>query len=168
MIRYVYDNIEYNSLYSLKTAMFNISLPNNITNEDLEALNVKIVEYHNPKIPLTLDQAIENKKTEISSSRWLEETSGITIKDIKIATDRESVSLLNGAITQAIINPEYTVKWKTSSGFITLNTELLFMLGTAVRTHVQNCFNKEADLLELLENVETFEDVEAISWNSQL
>lgn len=83
----------------------------------------------------------------ISSRRYIAETSGTVIEGMRIDTGRDSQGLITGAAVQAIIDPAYSLHWKTSAGFVELNRDQILGVASAVRAYVQNCFNREADLL---------------------
>jgi hypothetical protein len=83
----------------------------------------------------------------IAARRFIAEASGTTIDGMPIDTGRDSQGLITGAALQAMIDPEYSLHWKTSAGFVELTAQEIIGVATAVRMHVQNCFNREADLL---------------------
>lgn len=45
-----------------------------------------------------------------------------------------------------MLDSAYTCRWKTASGFIELNAQQLLAIATAIRAHVQACFEHEAEL----------------------
>jgi len=98
------------------------------------------------------DEQKNNLKKTIADVRWQYETGGIYFNGIPIATDRESQGLITGATLQAVIDPNYTVSWKTPVGWVENNATQLIALATAVRAHVQNCFNRESVLWEAIED----------------
>jgi hypothetical protein len=69
-----------------------------------------------------------------------------------IDTGRDSQALITGATVQAMLDPAYSLRWKTSTGFVDLTAEQIIAVATAARGHVQNCFNREAELLNEVEN----------------
>ncbi len=83
----------------------------------------------------------------IAARRFIAEESGTTIDGMPIDTGRDSQGLITGAALQAMIDLEYSLHWKTSAGFVELTAQQIIGVATAVRAHVQNCFNREADLL---------------------
>lgn len=88
----------------------------------------------------------------IATRRWQAESGGIVVDGLPVDTGRDSQALITGAALQARIDPAYTVRWKTGAGFVELNAEQIVGLATAVRAHVQACFDREADLVEALGN----------------
>lgn len=162
---YTYKDQEYPTLYALKHAMPNVSFPANPSDEALEALGITIRTIADPvPEPPTLDEVKTIQKGTIAAARYDAEIAGITVQGIGVATDRESQSLLSAAVLQTLFDNEYTVKWKTKAGFIELNATMLQMVATAVRQHVQDCFNREADLNAEIDACETAEDVAAVVW----
>lgn len=104
------------------------------------------------------------KKQEIATVRWQAETAGLELTGFSVATDRESQAMITAAVLQTLLDPTYTVQWKTSVGFITLTSEQIQAVGVAVRQHVQACFDREAVLLIAIEACETAEELNAIKW----
>jgi hypothetical protein len=113
-----------------------------------------------PYIP-TLDELKSVKRAEIAASRFNAEVAGI----MGIRTDRESQALLTGACLQAIIDPTYTLNWKTDDGsFVELTAEDVKAIGATVRVHVQTQFDREKELNEQIDTATTAEELSLISW----
>lgn len=89
--------------------------------------------------------------TEIAKERWKREVSGTTFSGFVLDTGRDNQSLIAGAALAAVINPDYNVRWKTSAGFVELNAQQIIAAASAVRAHVQACFDREAVLLQEIE-----------------
>ncbi|WP_446788185.1 DUF4376 domain-containing protein [Macellibacteroides fermentans] len=117
-----------------------------------------------PVVEVSLEGLKEAKKAEISSVRYNFETAGIRYSDYEIATDRDSQALITGAALAAIQDSLYSVRWKTISGFITLNSDQILAVAHAVRAHVQGCFDTEADLITVIDTAETEADLDRITW----
>ncbi|CAB5587576.1 Uncharacterised protein [Pseudomonas putida] len=83
----------------------------------------------------------------IADRRFQAETGGAVVEGLAVNTERDSQSLLTGAAFAASLDPDYRIKWKTASGFAELTGEQVIALATAVRAHVQACFDREAELL---------------------
>lgn len=88
---------------------------------------------------------------QIADRRWQAEVAGITVNGMAVATDRDSQALITGATVQAMLDPNYSLRWKTVAGFVDLTAEQIIGVATAARAHVQACFNREAELLDALE-----------------
>ena len=110
-------------------------------------------------------KAKEAKKAEIAQARYNAEIAGVTINGVLIKTDRETQAVLTAACLQAYIDSGYSLNWKTGDGtFVSLPAEQIMAFGTAVRAHVQSCFDHEAELLPLLASAETEAELDAIEW----
>lgn len=88
---------------------------------------------------------------QIAARRWQAETGGTTINGMTIDTGRDSQALITGATVQAMLDPNYALRWKTPTGFVDLTAEQIIGVATAVRAHVQACFDREAELLDALD-----------------
>lgn len=88
----------------------------------------------------------------IANKRYTHEVSGATVNGVPVATDRDSQGLLLGAALAAFMDPEYTVRFKTATGeFVTLSADQTITVANAIRKHVQDCFDRESELLLALE-----------------
>ncbi|WP_312141129.1 DUF4376 domain-containing protein [Stutzerimonas nitrititolerans] len=96
------------------------------------------------------EQALQSQIAAIAARRWQAETAGITVNGTAIDTGRDSQALITGAAVSAMLDPSYSVRWKTPAGFIELQGQQIIAMATAVRAHVQACFDREAELLEAL------------------
>ncbi|WNW10136.1 DUF4376 domain-containing protein [Pseudomonas sp. DTU_2021_1001937_2_SI_NGA_ILE_001] len=82
----------------------------------------------------------------IADRRYQAETAGIELGDMHVATDDRSKLLINGAVVEAMLDPEYVMRWKTPGGFVDLAAQQVIAVARAVRAHVQACFDREAEL----------------------
>lgn len=114
----------------------------------------------------TFDELKAQKKAEIASARYEAETAGTTVNEILIDTGRDSQALITGAALAAMLDENYSLNWKTTSGFIHLSASEIIAVAQAVRAHVQVCFDREAELCALVDAAETKEDLDEIiiSW----
>jgi len=117
-----------------------------------------------PPAEVTLDDLKKAKKSEIAASRYTTETAGIKYGNYFIATDRDSQALITGAALAAIRDSAYTVRWKTSDGFVPLTAAQVIEIAQVVRDHVQDCFDKEAVYDESIDGCTTDEEINAIQW----
>lgn len=113
-----------------------------------------------------LEAAKAAKRAEIAAARFAAETGGIVVGVAEIRTDRESQAMITGAALKAMQDEAYACKWKAEGGFIELNAAQILAVADAVRAHVQSCFDHEADLTALIDAAETWEELEAITWQS--
>lgn len=96
-------------------------------------------------------EAAAAQRAAIKARRDQAIASGITVGGVTVATDDQSQSRVMGAAVAAMLDPNYTVQWKTASGFVTLSAPEVIGLATAIRAHVQACFDREAALLAALD-----------------
>lgn len=111
-----------------------------------------------------LDYFKEKKKKEIASDRYNEEISGVNVNGIEIDTERDSQALITGAALAAFQDNTYTLKWKAKGGFIVLNASEVIQIANFVREHVQKCFNREAECIELINNANSIEELDSIKY----
>jgi hypothetical protein len=123
--------------------------------------------------PLNEDQIkdlVVKIKDQIAERRYMEEIKGLKysfpytpfseeghpldsqLVEIAIKTDRESQSLITGAALSAMLDDTYVCNWKAEGAFVQLSAEQILDIAKEIRKHVQNCFNREAVLLEELKN----------------
>jgi len=74
------------------------------------------------------------------------------------------LNAFNGAALKAMQDSTYSCRWKTESGFVELTAPQILAIADAVRAHVQACFDREAELLPLIEAAESQEELNAITW----
>lgn len=161
MLIYKHYEEEYQSINELRKAFPNISIPDDPTSDVLADINIELADIEAPK---TLAEIKVAYKQRIASARWQAETSGLEFNGFIIATDRESQSLINSAVTSTLLDPTYTVKWKMANGFVGLDAQMIQAVGMAVRDHVQSCFNKEAELYIAIDDAESAEGLAAVVW----
>lgn len=132
--------------------------------------HARIVEYDNryeveaipaPPEP-TFDELKAQKKQEIAAARYEAETAGTTINGITIDTGRDSQALITGAAVAAMLDDDYSLNWKTTAGFIHLSAPEIIAVAQAVRAHVQSCFDREGELVALVDAAQTSEELDAI------
>lgn len=112
--------------------------------------------------PLIDDDPKSLKKAEIAAARYAAETAGTTVNGILIDTGRDSQALITGAALAAVIDNGYSLNWKTEAGFIHLSAPEIIAVAQAVRAHVQSCFDREGELVALVDAAQTAEDLDAI------
>lgn len=112
----------------------------------------------------TLEQVKAAKLAEIAQDRWIQETGGVEINGVRVATDDRSQGLIAGAAMKAMQDAAYTCWWKGEAGWALLNAQTILAIADAVRAHVQACFDKERLLDTDIEAAETIEAVQAINW----
>jgi len=126
----------------------------------------KINEWNGEDFIAPTFEDLRNRKyREIAQARYNAEIAGVTINGVSIKTDRETQAVLTAACLQAYIDSGYSLNWKTGDGtFVSLAAEQIMAFGTAVRAHVQSCFDREAELLPLIEAATTEAELNLITW----
>lgn len=110
----------------------------------------------------TFDEQKAQKKAEIAAARYAVEIAGTTVNGVQIDTGRDSQALITGAAVAAMLDDGYSLNWKTTAGFIHLSAPELIAVAQAVRAHVQSCFDKEGELVALVDAAQTAEELDAI------
>jgi hypothetical protein len=91
-------------------------------------------------------------RDQIATRRHEAMCAGISIAGMSVATDDVSQTRFAGAAVSAMLDPDYAVRWKTGDGsFRLLSGAEIIGIATAVRAHVQACYDREADLLAALD-----------------
>lgn len=96
---------------------------------------------------------VSRKKAEIAAARYEAEIGGVAVGGMVIRTDRESQALITGAALKAMQDQDYTCRWKTPDGFVTLTSMQIMAVADAVRAHVQGCFDQEDILLSAVDTL---------------
>lgn len=113
--------------------------------------------------PPTLAELRAAKLSELAEVRWTRETAGVTYNGHTFATDGTSQTKIVGAVIGAQMDPAMSIKWKTVDGtFVTLSGSQIVAMGTAVRNHVQACFDREEALRGQIELASTRSSLAAI------
>lgn len=113
-------------------------------------------------LPILIDPPVyeptaDDHRAAVAAERYKREIAGITLDGLPIDTGRDSQALITGATVQAMLDPAYALRWKTTEGFVELTSEQIIGLAQAVRAHVQACFDREAELLDAID-ADTFTD----------
>jgi len=142
--------------------------PNIIIENNRAIATYPIIEYSIEEQEHMFNELKNQKYNEIATARYNAEISGIDVNNVTVKTDRESQALITGAALQAMVDSEYSCKWKTEQGFVELTAEEILGIAVMVRQHVQECFDKEAELTVLIEEAQTIEDLNEIVWNENI
>jgi hypothetical protein len=84
----------------------------------------------------------------ITAERFRREGSGVMVEGVAIDTSRDSQSLIAGMAVSAMLDPAYKCSYKAVDGFVELTASQILAVATAVRSHVQTCFDREKALSE--------------------
>ena len=120
------------------------------------------VEQVDLRVPDNLALLKDRLKAKLADVRYQHEVGGVTINGALVKTDRESQATITGAYARASVNPATTVSWKADNGFVVIDAEEIIFFGDAVFSHVQGCFDLERHFNELIDAVETFDDLNGI------
>ena len=112
----------------------------------------------------TFDELKSQKLVDIALARYEAEISGITVNGVVFDTGRDSQALITGAALAAILDENYSLNWKTVTGFIHLTAPEIIAVAQAVRSHVQSCFDHEGELVALIDAAQTKDELNAIKW----
>lgn len=121
--------------------------------------------------PTTPDPSADQTKVDLrryaATRRFEAETSGIKVGRIAVATDRESQSLVAGAMMLVQADPDMTIAFKTARGsFVDLDADKIREVFLAVTRHAQACRSVEADLSRKIDDeaVTSLSEIDAASW----
>lgn len=90
-------------------------------------------------------------KTEVKARRDKALNAGTTIDKMSVATDDLTQQRITSAALAATLNPEISVQWKMPDDtFVTLDSTQILGIAQGIRSHVQACFDREAELLAAL------------------
>lgn len=115
-------------------------------------------------VPPTLEEAKALKLAELATARYREETGGIIVGGVTIATDRESQAMLTGAYVSLKQGLVEAVNWKGDDGWVPSTLAEIEPIAQAVGQHVQACFTREKGLAAQVTAATTAEEVNAIVW----
>lgn len=112
-------------------------------------------DFINPNPPVvivpTFEELKQKKLNQLAALRWEKETAGTTFNSMSFATDPISQTKYVGAVVAAQMSPLLTLKWKLSDGtFVDFDAASITQVAMAVRAHIQACFDKEAEYIELI------------------
>lgn len=122
----------------------------------------KTVEKVYTVTPKSLDDVKAEKLAALAAKRYEVEVGGTTLNGTPIDTDRATQSKLIAARIKAKEDPLYTVNWKMSGGFMTLDATTIITVADLVHDHVQAAFSNEAALSDAINNATTVSEVLAI------
>ena len=109
-----------------------------------------------PAPVLTLDEAKADAVQQIKGAGYAAEIKGITLQGMMIPTDRESQSMVTGAVVGTLLKPGKVTRFQTATTqdgipvFIELPALQMQAIGDAVQSHVQRCFDvRDAKFAEI-------------------
>ena len=112
--------------------------------------------------------AVANLVAYAAAKRYAVETGGILVGGAKVATDRDSQAMIGNAFAYITASGAASVRFKASSGWITLSADQVKALALAVGAHVQAAFAAEDDLDAAINasppTVTTTAQIDAAAW----
>lgn len=117
----------------------------------------KVRSHDTAGLPILIDPpprvpTADDHRAAVAARRYQAEAAGIVISGMRVDTGRDSQALITGAALQATIDPAYVCRWKLADGSrIDLDAATILGVATAVRSHVQACFDREDELLTAIE-----------------
>jgi hypothetical protein len=130
-----------------------------MTDEEIALAN-RFVNNFQPVI--SLNEMKISKKTEAKKNRQLMEDKGIIVNNMRVATDRDSQSMITSAFTYLTNNPTLTINWKGPNGFIPLDLASLTEIANQVGSFIQELFTKEQVTCQLIDAATTIEELDAV------
>lgn len=115
-------------------------------------------------------RAKEAKKQQVAAARYTQECGGCEWtkegQTYTVSTDRDSRAMLQAAREVAHNSPGFVSSaWKMAGGeFVQLTIADMTEIGLVMGLHVQSCFDREAELLPLVEAAATQAELDAITW----
>ena len=106
----------------------------------------------------------QGKLQELANNRWQEETAGYTYNGHEFHSDRESQNRVFQAYMASLSDPNFTVTWKTKTGWLEMTASDFIALYNEFQTFLQGLYQKEKNLQEQIEAATTIEELEAIQW----
>jgi hypothetical protein len=97
-------------------------------------------------------------KTDVTNFRYQVEVGGVVVANNKYATDRESqTKYVAVAVDVSQANVEtWSIIWKTTDNqFVNLTAPQMLEVINGVRSHVQTCYDKEAEYYQLIDTANT-------------
>lgn len=118
----------------------------------------------------TLSELKAITKQKVTEYRGQKETGGITVGDSVIATGIEDQNRITSVIANAELAGVTEVDFKSVNGWVTLTVDQVKGIAAAITLHVQSCFTKERAISEVINSLETLEEIEyfdiATMWES--
>ncbi|WP_336356846.1 DUF4376 domain-containing protein [Pseudomonas granadensis] len=114
--------------------------------------------------PSAPDRTADELAKSIADERYRREGFGVVVDGLPIDTTRDSQSLIAGMAVSALMDAGYRCNFKTSAGFVELGAVQILAVSSAVRAHVQACFDREKALLEAIEAGEFVDGMLTEGW----
>jgi alanyl-tRNA synthetase len=84
----------------------------------------------------------------IAARRYQAQIGGTTLDGMPVDTSTDSQALITGAALAAVLDSTYVCRWKMADGTrVELDTKMIIAVASAVRDHIQACYDREDELL---------------------
>lgn len=84
-----------------------------------------------------------------AAKRWRVQTGGISVGGFPVRTDDKTRTEIGLARADADTTPGWVTSWKLSGGlFVTVDAAMIRAIGAAVSTHIRECFDAEALIVD--------------------
>ena len=124
-------------------------IPPDRGNRDYEAYLAWLAAGNAPT-PLpapTLAELKAERRAALAERRRRAETAGTRVNGMSMSTDEKTQGKLTAAVVASVLDNAYAVNWKLADGsFALFDHAALIAAAQGVRAHVQNCFDREAQL----------------------
>jgi len=158
-MKYGYDDQQYFTNKPLNTVGYTKIAPPDIQLQSVEHAWRFDRDYNKWRQTLVTQEYIDQAKTElileIHNIRKVYQLGGINISGFKdfpmfsIGTDLDDTTTLSNAILSMTLGVITTVNWKTASGiWIQLDSVDIVKLAGIIANYVEQCFDKEMELVE--------------------
>lgn len=111
-----------------------------------------------------MDILRQGKLWQLADARWREETAGFMYNGHEFHSDRESQDRFFQAYMASLSDPNFTVTWKTKTGWLEMTASDFITLYNEFQTFLQGLYQKEKALQEQVEAATTIEELNAIKW----
>ena len=119
--------------------------------------------------PVQLAERRSELRARAAQRRYAVECGGITLGGVPVATDRDSRSMLDGALSLLDLDPDWSTHWKGPDGvFRPVGGVQIRAIAQAVGDHVSACFTHEAYLLDEIEQATTSAELDAVAAEIEL
>lgn len=108
--------------------------------------------YSSTWIVSDLQLTKEQRAELIADHRYFIEVGGVEVFGQSIPTDRHTQQVLAVMYIRALADENYSVRFKTSSGFVDLTSAQIIYIADAVHDHVRAAFAREDELLLAIED----------------
>ena len=113
---------------------------------------------------LDIEKYKAKKIAELADARWREEVGGYMYNGHEFHSDRESQDRFFQAYMASLSDPNFTVTWKTKTGWLEMTALDFITLYNEFQTFLQGLYQKEKALQEQVEAATTIEELEIIKW----